>query len=245
MQEEPTCSSELTSDERKPLAELSDEEIRLIGTTADFETLCARSSEVGMVLRSFKDFFARYQPIVEAMMKRFPARGSHRKLEIGGKQYTKSEYCRAIYGVSDRWVNSLLSGEYLAAEETTEPTAEQDATAEQNEPQGEGETDKKTRTAPAGTEAADVKAELRKVKKENARMKAEYIAMLEKTDDYACFQRCDSLQDLARELVTASLTCTHIMHGYQEDKMLSDLFWKEIKAQRKEAADAKPKSAVA
>jgi len=114
-QAEKAASSKLSSYEALPLTELDDEAIRTIATSADFSTLCARSNQVGIMVRGFRVYFEKYKPIVAAMKEKLCApRGSHRKTEINGREYTWASYCEEVYGVSYQWVQRLLNGDYLA-----------------------------------------------------------------------------------------------------------------------------------
>jgi hypothetical protein len=113
-QAEEAASSKLSSYEALPLAELDDEAIRTIATSADFSTLCVRSNQVGIMVRGFRVYFEKYKPIVAAMKEKLCApRGSHKKTKINGREYTWASYCEEIYGVSYQWVQRLLNGDYL------------------------------------------------------------------------------------------------------------------------------------
>jgi hypothetical protein len=68
---------------------------------------------------------------------------------------------------------------------------------------------------------------------------------IDETDEYACFHRCDSLQTLVVEIAVACISHPEIINDGQDDKMLLDLLKKELKKQRKEIADAKPKANAA
>lgn len=111
---EKAASSKLSFYEALPLTDLDDEAIRTIATSANFSTLCFRSNQVGVMVRGFRVYFEKYKPIVAAMKERMCAsRGSHRKTEINGREYTWASYCEEVYGVSYQWVQRLLNGDYL------------------------------------------------------------------------------------------------------------------------------------
>jgi hypothetical protein len=113
-QAEEAASSKLSFYETLPLTDLDDEAIRTIATSADFSTLCARSNQVGVMVRGFRVYFEKYKPIVAAMKERMCApRGSHKKTKINEREYTWASYCEEVYGVSYQWVQRLLNGDYL------------------------------------------------------------------------------------------------------------------------------------
>jgi hypothetical protein len=69
---------------------------------------------VGVMVRGFRVYFEKYKPIVAAMKERMCApRGSHKKTEIHGREYTWASYCEEVYGVSYQWVQRLFNGDYL------------------------------------------------------------------------------------------------------------------------------------
>jgi hypothetical protein len=70
---EEAASSKLSFYETLPLTDLDDEAIRTIATSADFSTLCARSNQVGIMVRGFRVYFEKYKPIVAAMKERLCA----------------------------------------------------------------------------------------------------------------------------------------------------------------------------
>lgn len=109
------ASSELSSIERVPLSELTNDQIVTIATNGDLETVHRRSAEVGMMVMKFINYFERFKPIVVSMKEKLCGpRGSHRRTMISGREMNWSEYCKTYYGCSYRWVQKLLDGDYVS-----------------------------------------------------------------------------------------------------------------------------------
>jgi hypothetical protein len=112
---ETAVSSELSSYEGIPLADLTDEQILSIATNGDFLTVHTRSKEVGMMVMKFIHYFERFKPLVVSMKEKLCApRGSKRRTMVDGQEVTWSEYCTLYYGCSYRWVQKLLDGDYVS-----------------------------------------------------------------------------------------------------------------------------------
>jgi hypothetical protein len=112
---EQTASSELSSYEGIPLADLTDEQILSIATNGDFATVHRRSKEVGLMVMKFIHYFERFKPLVVSMKEKLCApRGSKRRTMVDGREITWSEYCTRYYGCSYRWVQKLLDGDYTS-----------------------------------------------------------------------------------------------------------------------------------
>lgn len=115
-------SCELNSYEAVPLEQLTEKQVCRIAVDGDFSMLHARSKEIGAIVTKFVRFFERYKPIVVAMKAKFGTRrGSHARVEVEpGIKVTWAEYCERYYGVSYRWVEKQISGDYV-------PVANEDA----------------------------------------------------------------------------------------------------------------------
>jgi hypothetical protein len=86
------ASSELYSYEAIPLSQLT--------------------SDMGMMVMKFSNYFETYKPIVMSMKQKLCGlRGSQRKTVIDGQEMTWAEYCKVYYGCSYRWVAKLIDGE--------------------------------------------------------------------------------------------------------------------------------------
>jgi hypothetical protein len=112
-------SSEQTSYEHVSLHDLTPEQITAIINSGDFAQLHRRTKEVGLVFKTFTQYFERFSPFVSAMRDKIKApRGSHRKTEVEPHVWMSwYEYCRVYFGVSSRWVEQLLADEHKQHED--------------------------------------------------------------------------------------------------------------------------------
>jgi hypothetical protein len=111
-------SSELNSYESIPLEDLTQDQVCKIAQAGDFAVLHSRSKEIGLQVMKFVRFFERYKPIVVAIKTKFGVRrGSHARMEVEpGIKLTWAEYCQRFYGVSYRWVEKQINGDYVPVE---------------------------------------------------------------------------------------------------------------------------------
>lgn len=116
------ASYEVTSYDEIPLHELTDQQVTAIVDSGDFAMLHKRTVEVGLVFRTFTNYFERFSPLIAAMRDKMKApRGSHRRTEVShGEWLTWSEYCKRYFGVSSRWIEQLLADEHKADEQEQE-----------------------------------------------------------------------------------------------------------------------------
>jgi hypothetical protein len=125
-------SSELSSYEAIALGDLTPEQIVFIASNSGKDALHKRNQEVGIVVMKFHRFFEQFKPLVVAMKaKMCGARGSHLRTMIDGTYMSWSEYCRTYYGVSYRWVQKLINGDYQHVPGEQEVQDVQTATDEQ------------------------------------------------------------------------------------------------------------------
>jgi len=139
-------SSELNSYESIPLEDLTQDQVCKIAQAGDFAVLHSRSKEIGLQVMKFVRFFERYKPIVVAIKTKFGVRrGSHARMEVEpGIKLTWAEYCQRFYGVSYRWVEKQINGDYVPIENEDGAEAARSANQESDEDDPDSIIEKKT-----------------------------------------------------------------------------------------------------